>query len=111
MAKRDLDQINYDVLRLLTRYKGKTQYYSTSWIANKLGADYKNTKDILLRMERQGLIERLILLGLPSWGITEAGRVLVKFYIKTKLFSKEKSGGKHLQDQRKRAHHPGDSDR
>ena len=99
MAKRDLDQINYDVLRLLTRYKGKTQYYSTSWIANKLGADYKNTKDILLRMERQGLIERLILLGLPSWGITEAGRVLVKFYIKTKLFSKEKSGGEHLQNQ------------
>lgn len=109
MAKRDLDQINYDVLRLLTRYKGKTQYYSTSWIANKLGADYKNTKDTLLRMERQGLIVRDMRTPL-GWGITEAGRVLVKFYIKSKLFTKEKQDGKHLQDQRKRAHHPGDSD-
>jgi len=100
MAKRDWDQINYDVLRLLTRYKGKTQYYSTSWIANKLGADYKNTKDILLRMEGQGLIEHPTNVPrLGWWGITEAGRVLVKFYIKTKLFSKEKTGGEHLQNQ------------
>lgn len=91
MAKRDWDQINYEVLRLLTRYRGKTKYSTTSWIANELKADYKNTKDTLLRMELQGLIDRgSNHLSHMVWGITEAGRVLVKFYIKSKLFRKEK---------------------
>lgn len=111
MAKRNLDEINYEILRLLIRYRGKPRYYTTSWISNQLKQDYKNVKDTLLRMRRQELLYVSSGSSLAGqWCISEAGLVLVKFYIKSKLFTKEKQDGKHLQDQRKRAHHPGDSD-
>jgi len=109
MAKRTQDEINYEVLRLLTRYRGKPQYYTTSWIAKQLGQDYKNVKDFLLRMHQQELVYVTSDVQY-KWSISEAGKVLLKFYIKSKLFTKEKQNGKHLRNERECAHRTGAGD-